>query len=81
MTVGGSVTLTSATPTPSGVTSNLLVTKEEGAEHCSKKCFLLPFSHSPLNNQLVDEKGKTEEESEEIFYSRTHVVVISIGRC
>ena len=63
MASGRSVTLTSATPTPSGVTRNL-VTKEEGAEHCSKKCLLLPHSHSPSFNQLVDEKGKTKDESE-----------------
>ena len=78
MAVGGSVTLTRATPLPSGVTGNL-VSKEETVEQF-QKMFVLPLSHS-FFNLPVDEKWETEEESEGICFSRTDIVVISIGRC
>ena len=45
-----------------------------------QQIFFPVLCHSVFNLP-VDEKGKTEEESEGISYSRTDVVVISIGRC
>ena len=72
MTVGRSVTLPRATPLPSGVTGNL-VSKEERVEEFSA---MLHLCHSPF--RPVDEKGETEDHSEDICYSRTNLVVISI---
>ena len=76
MAVGGSVTLTRATPLPSGVTGNNAKTVGQ-----FQQIFLSPLLCHFFFNSLVDEKGETEEESEGIFYSRTDVVIISIGRC
>ena len=54
-----------------------MVSKEERVEQ-----FLTIFFLSSSPSSLpVDEEGETEEERKGICYSRTDVVVISIGRC
>ena len=49
MAVGGSVTLTRATPLPSGVTGNKMVSMERESHNFQQFFFFLPLSHSFFN--------------------------------